>query len=62
MTAFAEIRRLRMRWRFSLRARSIMASETLPRRTLETPVGMARRALDAGMRAGERKARREVIE
>ena len=62
MTAFAEIRRPRMRWRLSLGAPAIMAGETLLRRTPETPVGMARRAVDAGMRAGERKARREVIE
>jgi len=62
MTAFAEIRRPRMRWRFSLGAPSIMAGETLLRRALETPVGVARRTLDAGMCAGERKSRREVIE
>ena len=62
VTAFAEIRRLRMRWRFSLCTSTIMAGEALLRRALEAAVDMARRTVDAGMRAGERKARREVIE
>jgi len=62
VAAFTEIRRLRMRWRFSLRARSVMTSETLLRRTLEAPVDVARCAVDARMGPGERKSGREVIE
>ena len=62
VTAFAEVRRLRMRLRFSLGAGSIVAGDTLPGCTLETPVGMARCALDGGMRASQRIACREVIE
>jgi len=47
VAAFTKERRLRMRLRFSLGAGSIVAGGTLPGRTLETTVGMARGAVDA---------------
>lgn len=62
VTAFAEIRRLRMRQRFSLCTDGVMAGKTLLRRALETPVDMARCAIDAGMRTGEWKSGQKVIE
>ena len=62
VTAFAEVGRLRMRLRFSLCASAVVAGEALPRRSLETPIHMARTAVDAGVRSRQRKSRREVIE
>lgn len=62
MAAFADVGRLRVTLRLAGRRRAVVASKTLPRRSLETPTDMTRRAIDTRMRAGERKPRREMIE
>lgn len=62
VTALTEVRCLRMpRW-LALGVRRIVTGETLLRRTFETPVAMARCAIDARMRPGQGKAGRKMIE
>ena len=62
VAAFAEICRLRMALRLAGSRRTVVAGETLPRRPLETSADVARCAVDARMRARERKSRQEMIE
>ena len=62
VTALAEIRRLWMCLRFSLRVDAIVAGEALCRRAFEAPICMAGTAVHAGVSARERKSCREMIE
>ena len=62
VAALAEIGGLGMRLRLTGGSRTVVAGETLPRRSLEAAVDVAGCAVDAGMRARERESRRKMIE
>lgn len=62
MAALAEIGGLRMRLRLTGGSRTVVAGETLPRRSLEAAIDVAGCAVDAGMSSREGESRRKVIE